>query len=86
MQVVITIADITNLLSGREMAIHYYDRGTVAPSGTSKRRVRKHFSTLNMPYRSQSLPTALVLGEDVFFIALFYKLYVLPLRLTRWGL
>jgi hypothetical protein len=28
----------------------------------------------------------LVLGEDVFFIALFYKLYVLPLRLTRWGL
>jgi hypothetical protein len=67
------------------MAIHYYGGGTVAPLGTSKRRIRKHFSTLDVPYQPQSLPTALFLGEDVFFIALFYKRIVLPLRLTWWG-
>ena len=69
-QVVITIADITNMLPGLRMSIHYYDRGT-PPSGTSKRRISKVFSTLNVPYQSRSLLTLLVLGEDVFFISLF---------------
>jgi hypothetical protein len=84
-QVVITIANIINVLPGLRMSIHYYDRGTVAPSGISKRRIRKHFSTLNVPCQSGSLPTALVLGEDVFFIALLYRRNVLPLGLTWWG-
>ena len=70
-QVVITIADITNMLPGLRMSIHYYDRGTPPPSGTSKRRISKGFSTLNVPYQSRSLLTLLVLGEDVFFISLF---------------
>lgn len=83
-QVVITIANITNVLSECGMVIHYHDRGTVAPSGTSKRRGREHFSTLNVPYQSRSLPTALGL-RGVFSIALLYRRNVLPLRLTWWN-